>query len=218
MREDKIEVLAPQKWMDGWNGMFERENEANNEQLGKFMVNYNVQNLTQLLIMKNVTGLSILDMGCGSGKEACYLAKIGRVVAFDALNSAIEVANRRAELLGPSKTIKFVVADLLSWRIKRGSYDIIVAIQSLQYLFEHTMDKIREILLGINPGGYFVYSGNILPHFSTDPEIRFVTKIELEELLRGWTIHSITTEERLMRPGDLRGFIGLIAQKPEANE
>ncbi len=212
---EEVDVLAPQKWMNGWKGVFEREKNTSDDQLSVFMVNHNVQYLTQMMIMKEKSDLKILDMACGSGKEACYLAKIGQVTAFDALASGIEVANRRAELLGVSKNIDFSVADLLTWKIDEESYDIITAIQSLQYLFDHTIDKIKEILAGVKPGGFFVYSGNILPHFPTDPEIRFVTREELLELLDGWTMHSIATGEKLLRPGDLRGFVSLIAQKPE---
>ena len=210
--------MAPQKWMDGWNGVFEREKNASDDQLSELMVNYNVQYLIQLMLMKEKRDLKILDMACGSGKEACYLAKVGSVTAFDALDSAIEVANRRAEILGISDKVDFSIGDLLTWRIEKASYDIITAIQCLQYLFDHTIDKIKEIMAGVKPGGFFVYSGNILPHFPTDPEIRFVTKEELEELFDGWIMHSIGTEERLLRPGDLRGFISLIAQKPQVNE
>ena len=204
--------------MDGWNGVFEREKNASDDQLSEFMVNYNVQYLTQLIVMQEKEDLKILDMACGSGKEACYLAKIGKVSAFDALDNAIEVANRRAEILGISNNVDFSIGDLLTWEIEKESYDIITAIQCLQYLFDHTMDKIKEILDGIRPGGFFVYSGNILPHFPTEPEIRFVTKEELEELLDGWTMISIGTEERLLRPGDLRGFVSVIAQKPKNEE
>ena len=204
-----IKVLTPEKWMNGWNGVFEREKNSSNEELIDYKANCTVQELSMFL--RDEKSLKILDMGCGSGSESCYLSRFGQVTGFDALSSAVEVAKRRAKLL--DLEVSFEVADLLTWKIREKSFDVIVAIQSLQYLFDHTIDKIKEILAGIKPGGIFVYSGNILPHFTTNPPIRFVTKDEMMGLLEGWIIFSMGTKEMMMRPDDVRGYITVIAQK-----
>lgn len=216
MNSNDIDVSAPKSWMKGWEGVYTAEDKSDDDAICSFYAHPTVQFLESLMRRKN--GMApkgdILEIACGSGKDSCFLANLGYdVTAFDALPNAIELAKRRAYLMGVENKVSFSIDNMLSYQIAKESYDVIIAIQCLQYLFEDTMPKIREILDGIKSGGYFVYSGNILPHFDTDPPIKFVTKKELLTELDGWTIHSISEEKRQLKPGDVRGFVAVVAQK-----
>ena len=159
--------------------------------------------------------MSVLELGCGDGSVACYLAKIGcQVVAVDALVSAIAVAQRRSKLLKLEGKVEFRLDDMDGWPLEPESYDVVIALQCLQYLFDRTIPRLKEAIAAVKPGGFFVYSGNILPHMETDPPIRFVTEEELKSELDGWTFHGFGTEERILKPGDLRGYVWTVARKP----
>ena len=212
-----INVQAPEQWMNGWKKRYEDESKGDMTIVDDF-VHYSVSILVMLLKNQKKENQKILEFACGTGKEACYLATKGHsIIGFDALPNAIELANKRAEDLEVTSNVNFILDNMQTFDFKTEEYDVILAIQCLQYLFDETIIKLREILSGIKPGGYFVYSGNILPHFSTEPPIRFIEKEELLAELNGWVIHSIATEERKLKEDDTRGFIFLVAQKPIAD-
>ena len=201
MTESKnIEVAAPKKWMDGWDKIFSRMSEMTDEQLTHLDIVHVIQQLEHAFAITETKPeeLKILELGCGDGSTACYLAQMGsHLVAVDALASAISVAQRRARLLQLTEKIEFRLDDMDGWPLPSESYDVVIAIQCLQYLFDRTIPRLKEIIRAIRPGGFFVYSGNILPHYETEPVIRF-----------------ITTDERLIHPSDLRGYVWIVARKP----
>ncbi|MFW9932364.1 MAG: methyltransferase domain-containing protein [Candidatus Thorarchaeota archaeon] len=160
--------------------------------------------------------VKVLELACGDGSGVCYLSKHGCIVeGIEALASAVSVANRRIKLLGLDDKAYVRLGDIDGWDLGVGTYDVIVILQSLQYLFDRAIPRLQEILRAIKPGGFFVYSGNILPHFETDPPIRFITENDLREELDGWTMHNFGTERFLIKPNDLRGYVRVIARKPE---
>ncbi|TFG97205.1 class I SAM-dependent methyltransferase [Candidatus Thorarchaeota archaeon] len=215
--ESNVRVSTPKKWMDGWDKIFSQMLSKSDEELTQIHVGPRIQQLEHALaITKSDTkNMKVLELGCGGGSVACYLAKIGcHVIAVDALASAIAVAQRRAKLLDLPDKLEFRLDDMDGWSIKPESYDVVIALQSLQYLFDRTIPRLREAIAAVKPGGFFVYSGNILPHKDTDPPIRFVTEDELRTEIKGWTLHGFGTEERIMKPGDLRGYVWTVARKP----
>lgn len=218
MTESKnIEVAAPKKWMDGWDKIFSRMSEMTDEQLTHLDIVHVIQQLEHAFAITETKPeeLKILELGCGDGSTACYLAQMGsHLVAVDALASAISVAQRRARLLQLTEKIEFRLDDMDGWPLPSESYDVVIAIQCLQYLFDRTIPRLKEIIRAIRPGGFFVYSGNILPHYETEPVIRFITTDELRNELQGWTFHDFGTDERLIHPSDLRGYVWIVARKP----
>lgn len=65
----------------------------------------------------------VLDIGCGEGKDAVFLARNGyEVSAFDAAESGIEKAKRLSENCGVN--VDFFKADINDYRLTR-EYDII---------------------------------------------------------------------------------------------
>ena len=215
--QNNVEVVAPKKWMNGWDKIYSQMSNLTETELANLEIIHCVQQLEHALAITETKTeeLETLELGCGDGHAACYLAKLGsHVVAIDALASAISVAKQRASVLGLSNMIEFRLDDMDGWSIKPNSYDVVIAIQCLQYLFDRTILRFREILDAIRPGGFLVYSGNTLPHFETDPPIRFITPEELKRELQGWKVHAFGTEERLIHPNDLRGYVWAVARKP----
>jgi SAM-dependent methyltransferase len=215
--KSNVKVPAPKKWMDGWDKIYSQLLSKSDEELSQIDVGHRIQQLEHALAIteSDTNNMNILELGCGEGSVACYLARIGcHVVAVDALASAIAVAQRRASLLNLNENLEFRLDDMDGWPIEPESYDVVIALQCLQYLFDRSIPRLREAISAVKPGGFFVYSGNILPHMKTDPPLRFITEEELKSELDGWTLHGFGTEERILNPGDLRGYVWAVARKP----
>ncbi len=124
--------------------------------------------MTNKYIFKNFNRSStIVDIACGDGYNACYLANAGfRVTGFDISESFISEAKNLAEELNLSKEdVVFEVNDhhyLLE--IETGSVDIVSALGLMRFLEKDVIDFIyREVYRILKPGGSFIVSNeNIL--------------------------------------------------------
>jgi tellurite methyltransferase len=76
--------------------------------------------------------LTLLDLGCGEGRNAVYFAKHGfQVIGLDASPMGLEKTRRLAEKAGVS--VETVEGDIVTWRPEE-SYDVIFSTGTLQYL------------------------------------------------------------------------------------
>ena len=216
-QDDNVTVAAPESWMAGWDNIYKQKLVASDEELTYLDVSRPVRQFAHALAVAQIDPKNhhVLELASGDGSVACYLGRLGcRVEGIEALTNAVKVANKRIDLLGYQNRVSVKLGDMDSWDLENESFDSIVVIQSLQYLFERTIPRLQEILRAIRPGGFFVYSGNILPHFTTDPAIRFITKEELKSELEGWTLHCFGSDEAIIKEGDLRGYTWVVARKP----
>lgn len=95
-------------------------------------VRYLVENLT------DVNGLSVLDAGCGEGKNAVYLAQNGaRVLAIDVSQSAIRNGK---QAFGDLANLRWEVGDIRSFKWPSGMFDIVVA-----YGLLHCLQSVGEV-------------------------------------------------------------------------
>ena len=108
-------------------------------------------------ILGDLTGKSILDLGCGEG---FYPRKFrqkgsGRVVGVDISTKMIELANKQEakEPLG----IEYIVCDVLKMG-KIGSFDLVVTSYILNYAQskEELLKMCQNIYSNLKPGGRFV--------------------------------------------------------------
>jgi SAM-dependent methyltransferase len=97
-----------------------------------------------------VTGRA-LDVGCGEGADAIWLARRGwRVTAIDISDVAVGRAREAAELAGA--TVEWVCGDALQTPLPAGSFDLV----SMQYpaLRKSAGDAaVRTLLDTVRPGG-----------------------------------------------------------------
>ncbi|NHJ48613.1 MAG: class I SAM-dependent methyltransferase [Asgard group archaeon] len=221
MTEEKnwLQVPAPDQWMTGWDNYHKKLLELPDEKLAFLgFVAHPVQ-VVGSHVMSKATEMNILELGCGDGRYACFLAKLGcKVYAIDAGKSAVEITEKRAKACNVEDKLTIELKDMDGWDIPKNEYDAIVAVQVLQYLFDRAVPRLKEIMQAVKPGGIVCYCGNILPHFETDPPMTFIVKEELEEIFKGWTIFSFGQDQRLLRPNDLRGYQWIVAQKPNGEE
>ncbi|UTW55912.1 methyltransferase domain-containing protein [Kordiimonas sp. SCSIO 12610] len=138
-----------------------------------------------LIAPEALEGLSILDLGSGSGRDAYALAKLvgenGRVVGVDMTDEQLEVANRHLEYhrekFGYAKSnvtfLKGYLENLGDLGLEEGSFDVIVS-NCVINLCDDKEAVLKEAFRLLKPGGemYFsdVYSDRRVPiELTKDP-------------------------------------------------
>lgn len=157
------------------------------------------------LIEKHPPTNPILDIGCGSGDLAIYLAQLGyQVIGIDFVESAIQSAQAKVGAL-PHETaqlLSFKVADALKPSLLQQKFGAVMD-SGFYHLFdlyqcEQLVDEIASILL---PNGCY-YLHEFAVEFQVPNVPRQISVDELRALFtvdNGWRIKAIQTVEFLSR-------------------
>jgi SAM-dependent methyltransferase len=103
-------------------------------------------------ILPDVRGLSVLDIGCGTGRNSRYLASRGaRVLGIDFSGRAVEIARRKADGLNPAYRVQsiFDLSDDCAFDVAISWGTVAIACRSRGEL-RSVMDRISASL---KPGG-----------------------------------------------------------------
>jgi len=97
----------------------------------------------------------VLDVGCGVGATACYLAKTHgcQVVGVDANEAMIARAHERAQDEGVTDRVEFRVADACDLPFEDGQFDVVL-VESVLTFVADKQQAIRECARVTRPGGY----------------------------------------------------------------
>ncbi len=135
---------------------------------------------------KNKKFKSVLDVGCGLGRNSIYLAKHGfDVSGFDLSQHSVDQTLKKAKEQGV-KLNKFVVADMLNFPYPDNSFDVILAINVISHTDLEGFKKILgEIKRTLKPGGeaYFTL-GSKESYWFNNPKCKYVdeyTRIRVED-------------------------------------
>ena len=120
-------------------------------------------------LMPPTKPLKVLDIGCGEGKDAVFLARNGYVVsALDATDNGIEKGKLLAERYGVS--VDFFKADITDYRL-RDNYDIIFSSGMFHFVKPEYRDAIFQNLKEhTNPNGIHVINVFVEKSFIAVPE------------------------------------------------
>ena len=140
-------------------------------------------------------GMKVLDIGCGEGKDAVYMAKKGyTVTAFDLTVSGIEKTLRLAEETGVR--INAYVDDINTFETDER-FEIIYSSGTLQYLHKDQIqpffEKIEKMTnpFGLNYFNVFVEKPFIAPAPDWDEEEKLWKPGELFSWYADWRIRYI---------------------------
>ncbi|OPY43661.1 MAG: tellurite resistance protein TehB [Methanoregulaceae archaeon PtaU1.Bin222] len=157
---------------------------------------------------------SVLDVGCGKGDNALYLAERGhKVWGVDSVKSVIEIARAKAEARGIAAI--FSIQDSLHLASIGRLFDTVI-----DSGFFHTLsDQARPEYVGnlhsvIRPeGSYFMLAFSEFEPGGYGP--RRITQIEIQEAFSsGWRINWIRGAifESRTRPGGSRAWLSSITR------
>ncbi|HET9103101.1 MAG TPA: methyltransferase domain-containing protein [Solirubrobacteraceae bacterium] len=116
----------------------------------------------------------IVDLGCGTGTQACWLSeRFGAVQVVGVSTSAVGVAagRRRSQAAGLSATVTFVEADARDSGLAAGVWDLVWLTESSQYLAPRPA-MMRECARLLAPGGRMVLGDVVLTHPLTLRDLR----------------------------------------------
>jgi SAM-dependent methyltransferase len=137
-------------------------------------------------------GKRYLDLGCGSGRYAINLARLGaRVVGLDFSAAMLDLANRYAEEVGVSSRARFVETDMNRWMDETDEhFDAAFAMGVFDYL-DDPVATLRRIL-GLADRAYLSIPAPEFPraqlrrlrYKQQNCPVYFYTRQETEDLVR----------------------------------
>jgi len=136
----------------------------------------------------DVTGLAVLDLGCGTGRHSVWLASAGATVTgVDFSEGMLEEARRKPG----AEAVRFLAHDLHQpLPFASGSFDRVVSGLVLEHL--HDLDAFfAEACRVLRPGGRAVVSGMHPAMFLKGVQARFTDPASGEKVQPGSHAHSI---------------------------
>lgn len=123
-----------------------------------------------------------LDLACGLGKNALYLAQQGLdVVALDGSAKGLAVLERLAGTLGLSVRIQTLQADLDEYTLPVAHFDLIVVVRYLN------PSLFPAIVLALKPGGVLLYKTFNRKVLQSRPHFNESFTIECDALRAGFS-------------------------------
>ena len=160
--------------------------------------------------------ISILDLGCGVGRNAIYIANVFKNVScvidcVDILPLAIDKLEDNAKKYNVMSAINGIVESIEEYVIEKEKYDFIVAISTLEHVdtAKTFKKKVMDIEQGTKKNGVVCFvinteveeenivSGeNMIPQFEVNLSSLEVLLILMENF-RGWEILKKTVVEQI---------------------
>ncbi|MCI0394102.1 MAG: class I SAM-dependent methyltransferase [Chloroflexi bacterium] len=133
-----------------------------------------------------LTGGMALDVACGRGQNAIWLARQGyRVLGVDISLVGLTAARAEARRQGVARQTHFVQADLDNWPLPPAAFDLIVV---FNFLDRRLLPAIRD---GLRPGGLLFYATCHVGALQRKPDLNpayLLRPGELAAVFAGWRI------------------------------
>lgn len=100
-------------------------------------------------------GKHILDVGCGVGRTACYVAKNqgSRVVGVDVSQRMVDRSRERARRKSVENMVEFRLADVQDLPFKSATFDAVIG-ESVIAFPKTKQRAVNECVRVVKPGGY----------------------------------------------------------------
>lgn len=113
------------------------------------------ENLVEYVSGGHITPGRVLELGCGGGRNAVYLARQGYAVdAIDISQAAVDWGRERARK--HQVEVNFARSNIFDLSLERGSYDLIYDSGCFHHIYPHRRVTFLELLNStLKPGGHF---------------------------------------------------------------
>ena len=149
--------------------------------------------------VKNLRPGKALDVACGEGRNAIWLAEQGwDVTAIDFSDVAIEkgrqIAARR------EVNVNWIAEDVSSWQLPRHEFDL-VAVLYLHTTIDEREQWLENVISSVKPSGTFIYIAHDIDNIKNgvgspqDPAL-LPTVAEITSALKGFSIENAGVIER----------------------
>lgn len=132
------------------------------------------------IIKKHLSGaVSVLDLGCGTGRLDFALADIGYEICGVDISDEMLVAARSRQ-----SSLNFLSGDIRVVRLNR-KFDVVVSlfhVMSYQITNEDLLAALASAIEHLNPGGLFIFDAWYGPAVLTDPPVVRVKRLDDEDI------------------------------------
>jgi len=143
LKNNSQNIYDNQVFFDGYKKL--RENPDN--------INLLLEKPALFLLAPDLTGLSVLDLGCGYGENCAEFLRLGaaKVVGLDISEKMLEVAKRE------TSGVEYIRADMSDLLFIKESFDVVFSSLAVHYIedFGKLCAQVFDLL---NPGGCFIFS------------------------------------------------------------
>ena len=162
-------------------------------------------------------GVALLDAGCGRGRNALPLSRLGfTVYACDLSPVALDIAKTRAQ--DTALPIRFQVSDLTCLPYAKHAFSAAICVHVLPYHFKADIAKgMREFWRVLQPNGWLYFDlldpedaeygcgENLEENTFLDPggtPLHFSSQAEIDELTQGFVLERVIRHE--FKPSPVR--------------
>ena len=154
----------------------------------------------------DLLGLNVLDLGCGTGRNANYLAQLGNtVMGIDISKTAIALAKNRAGEMKIDSQTNYIVGDIgADYPFPDEYFDLILDITSSNSLNDKERNNyIKEIYRVLKKGGYLFVRGL---RKDGDKNAKNLLKLNPGPEYDTYVIKELNLVERVFSEKDFREF------------
>jgi len=171
--------------------------ENNAESLAKRYESANVDKVQQLLLKVFSRNSNLLEIGCGSGRDASFMLRNGyNILAIDGSKEMVEEAKKYHPELKDNLEVRCIPDEL---HFKPSSFDGVYSIATLMHLKQDAIAAtFKEVYNLLKPNGQFVFSVPIqrddIDATNRDQQDRYFSMLSKSEWIQYCTPHKFDIE------------------------